>query len=151
MSEVTTTYKDVEITYDEDTNVWSFELRGKMRDAGSLQAAKKFIDAPVPAGEKPAFERFEAFYVREYGYNGAQRVTVTSIAQPGYKKTPRFWVKTADGKREAVEQAEICPITPENEKLVEEYEMLRKQSNHLSKEAEKRLKAMKRVKVVKPA
>lgn len=78
MNELVTEHNGIKITYEERTDSWLFELRGRERRAGSLASAKEKIDAPEPKDKKP-FKRQQAFQ-NQYG-TGWRRVDVTSIAE----------------------------------------------------------------------
>ena len=55
-----TVYQDIAIEYDEQSNAWKFELRGRSRGADSLAKAKEAIDKEPVEKRKP-FPKFEAW------------------------------------------------------------------------------------------
>jgi len=118
-----TTYREIEITYQEQENNWLFELRGKERTAESLTAAKAAIDAPPPK-EKDSFDKIEAWV---YEGNTFKRCTVTSKAHCRYDDN-RYWVSLAEGvtkrgcmKRFQANHYNIFPVSPENDKLISQW------------------------------
>lgn len=83
MSEIKTTHRDIEITYNEHRNRWACELFSK--DAESLADARERIDKKLDAEKKKPFQRFKAF-VKSFGYGKGGSwplVEVTSITDDG--------------------------------------------------------------------
>lgn len=123
-------YNNVEIIYDENDNVWRFELRGRQRSTESLAKAKEAIDKPLPVGKKK-FERFSAYLARHD--SGFKIVEVTSIADgPSWRNKTEVWI-TFDGNRQKVGLDDLYAVTPENEALIAKW----KQHDLQEKEAEK--------------
>lgn len=133
-----TQYNGIEITYDEDKNIWLFELRGRSRNAGSLAAAKEAIDK-VPAEKRAAFPRFDAYLHR---YDGWKNVTVTSVAEErGYGGNPVFWVSC--GNRRSKEQStSLYPVNEHNMALLDKINAIDKEIERYEKQKTALLKQM---------
>jgi len=118
-------YDGVDISYDEYSNQWVFELRGRECKTDSLKAAKEAIDKPDPV-KKKEFKRIPAYVRREIDYSGVRKfvpVDITSVAeQKAYCDTPQFWVVSSDGKRAVESSLRVYQDTPENVARMKAYE-----------------------------
>jgi hypothetical protein len=124
---VKTTYNGTEITYNERTDRWEFELRGSSRSAETLSKAKEVIEKPAPKDKTP-FTRTPAFY-RGYSGDGYQKVEVTSIANSSslyggkevWVSIPTANAKRGDGRpeRTKVRTSDLRAYVPENVELVD--------------------------------
>lgn len=137
---MTTTYGGIKITYDERSNKWMFELRGRERSAESLAKAKEAIDKPEPKDKKP-FTKFEAWFLRMYGCE-AKRVTVTSVADSTWRDGVHLWV--VDGKGRSKESAsDLYPCSPWNDQIIAEMQAIRAQIDDLKRKLTKRKEKLK--------
>jgi hypothetical protein len=109
------THEGVEITYDELTNQWVFELRGRERKVASLKVAKEAIDKPEPVTKAP-FKRTMAFIENNSWQDaGFSKVEVTSVtAESRYETHPHLWVVYPNGERKKVSSRSVIENTPEN-------------------------------------
>jgi len=149
--EIKVVYRDVEITYVEYSNTWSFELRGREKNVPSLQAAKEEIDKPEPEKKKP-FVRTEAYmFISEFfdpeRLNSFEKVRVTSIADTGVGVRKKMWVIRANGRREQVCASELFIINPSNLEIMHEYHVEAKHINRLRNEQDMRLKSLTRIEI----
>lgn len=136
-----TTYKRIEIEYQEDRNVWTFTLRGRDRYAVSLKSAKEAIDKPAPKEEKP-FTRVEGYIMDRW--EGVKAVTVTSVAEKAYDNT-YFWIKNAEGNRS--KEYGVILKNEKNDALIEEYKSLVKQQEQLASKISELKDSMEKVTV----
>lgn len=112
-----TAYSDIEITYDEAKDDWSFELRGRSRRAPSLAKAKEAIDKEPTEKRKQTFPKFEAYF---WSYNAIKVVTVTSVAEDPYHRSgSSFWI-VCDGARKKEKDYSLYPVNEYNTALVEQ-------------------------------
>lgn len=118
---VKVTYNNIEIGYNEDKNIWEFELRGRARTAPSLQQAKESIDKLVRAAKKEStFEKCQAWFLM-YGERFLN-VDVTSYAG-FFGCNHEFWTFIHEFKRrERRSNRELFKVNDHNEKLKSEYE-----------------------------
>lgn len=125
-----TTYKGIEITFEERTEKWEFELRGRKMFRGSLADAKKAIDAPPPKDKKP-FTRIEAYFAGGYSNDGYKKVVVTSLAEENYGH-PTVWI--SDGTRRSKEMARgLKIVNDKNTAIIEQIKDIDKQRDILLK------------------
>lgn len=120
MSEVNTTYRGVEVSYNEHSNEWMCNLF--TIPAESLSAAKVRIDKKLDTDKKTPFKRFKAFVKRfRYNQDGSwPLVEVTSITDDGKEARCMAGKKREKiGGRYSSGELEIYPETPENSALVE--------------------------------
>jgi hypothetical protein len=110
-----TTYRGIEIAYEECHDRWAFLLRGKERHAGTLTLAKQAVDAPAPADKKP-FTRQPAYHMH-YG-RGWEVTTVTSVADSYYGGSRMFWVVGPGKTREKVSEHNLFASTKETAEKV---------------------------------
>jgi hypothetical protein len=135
---ITTTYKDIEIAYDENSDKWRFELHGKERSSETLASAKSAINKTPK--EKSDFVPQPAILLT---YSGSEIVTVTSQAEEvGYDKTIQYWIKDAKGKRSKESITKLYSPGPANQVLLNEAKALDKEAQILRKKAEYKLKEM---------
>lgn len=130
------------VKYDEETNMWSFELRGKYRQTTSLRLAKDIIDKPSPKNSK--FEPIKAFYRPSYS-DTAELLTVTSVADNGR----HYWTLNVDGKRGKHYATEFYAYSPGNIALHETAEQYRKEVDGLRKKIDQANAGMKKLGEVK--
>lgn len=134
---ITTTYRNIEITYSEHMDNWNCELFSK--PANDLRSAKERIDKKLDAEKKTPFTKFKA-YVPSLGYQHNARswplVEVTSITEDGRE----VWI-SREGKREKTgknysgdQSPTVYPETPENTAIVEEIHRLEKQRSVIDKQ-----------------
>lgn len=117
------TYGEVEIIYDESSDKWTFELRGRCRSMESLAKAKEFIDRPVKDDSEKKFEPVKC-WLKRYG-DGFKTVTVTSVADCDYRK--RVWT-VDEHKRRSLETVDnLYPCGVENDALVASWTELQTQ------------------------
>lgn len=142
MDSIKTTYRGIEISYDEGDDKWHFTLRDKDRSAETLANAKKAIDAPVREGKKP-FSRFKAWRKR-YNRDEFELVTVTSIANNRYGGQ-KLWVTGPHGDREQEYPGSLYEISDHNEQLLAQSKVKRDELNNLHAEIQKIEGQMKRI------
>lgn len=128
------THRGVVITYNENSNRWQFTLRGRDKSAESLSLARAAIDKPEPKSAKP-FAKIEAW---EYRNDAPERVTVTGIAEKGWRGMPEVWIKDAGGNRRKEDpESRIYPATDNNNevfaKITEKYAAIRALDDECSK------------------
>ena len=142
------TYGGVEITYDEFTNQWVFELRGRERKVGSLSKAKENIDAPEPVKKKPfthipAMMQAESWARKEI--SNFEKVDITSVAARSYGDMQVWIVRQKNGVREKVSIHRVYENTPENLARIAHYDNLSASRDALNESLEKVQKAMKEI------
>jgi len=123
---VTYSYKNILITYDEDKDVWRFNLRGREKSAKSISNAKAAIDAPPPENEKP-FERIQCWH-NDYG-SGYEVVTVTSLVEDGYSKLG--WITRKDKTRSRYRLTDLYPVNEHNDKVIAQLKTMMEEINLL--------------------
>lgn len=114
-----TIYKEIEITYDEKSNLWLFQLRGRDRSAPSLAKAKEFIDKPAEKSEKP-FERVKVYV---YQWHEWQEGEVTSVAANRGISNPEVWV-VCNKERSKTYAYNCYPMSDANVKAMKDYRRL---------------------------
>lgn len=140
-SALKTTYKGVEIEYNENSDKWTFELDGRERFAQTLTNARAAVDSPERKAKAP-FEKFDAYKISRWE-NKVAKVTVTSFVTETLR-TNEAWV-TLDGKRMKVDLHELYVISPETDQLLAEIRALDKEAEGLRKKSEKKRSEMKNV------
>jgi hypothetical protein len=128
------TYSGVEIEYQEETNKWRFELRGREHKTDSLTDAKIAIDKPEPV-KKQKFERIAAWQ-RSHSWSETifHKVYVTSIAESDYSGRIQVWVvKDSNGERSKEPSETIIAANAENDMLMIEYSNLDKKIQQAEK------------------
>jgi len=119
MSDITTTYRGVEVAYIEHQDVWTCDLFTK--PAQDLRTAKERIDKKLDTEKKTPFNRFKAFVKAfQYGDGSWPLVDVTSITDDGTEA----WCTLGSERRKiggsyGGKPAQIFPDTSENSALVE--------------------------------
>lgn len=141
MSEVTTTYAGVEITYNEDSNRWMFEIDGRERSAETLTNAKKAIDAPERKKAKK-FEKSEVWF-RDWS-GGWKKVIVTSFIEGHAGKIDHAWINR-DGDRRKESLSQLFPDTPETVANIERYKALKAEENVIREKSEAIMRTMTRL------
>lgn len=147
---LTHTHAGIEITYNEATNRWVFECRGRERSSESLALAKTAIDKPEP-NEKPPFKRTTAIYRKSYGGDFAV-VDITSIAQPpkyGSDHCVYYWATDPNPKlghrgktRDRISSNSLCANTPANHAIVAKITELIKLENDLEEQRNRLVNTM---------
>lgn len=136
-------YGGIEITYEERTNVWNFELRGRERNTVSLNDAKEAIDKPDPVKKKP-FTRIPAFVLASIHYGAAhtfEAVQITSVAErQSFNGNPQVWIVDSAGKRSQEPIVKVYQDTPLNRARMASYIAADKHMTNLRKENEAALK-----------
>lgn len=120
MRELKTTYHQIEIAYDEESNRWVYVLWGRERFANSLQKAKADIDTPVEGSN--LFEKKIAAYFLEWWGKEWQEVQVVGVASFDKQEdcddtSHSVWVKIRD-KTEKVHLKSLYAKSPKNDDLV---------------------------------
>lgn len=141
MGNLNTIYAGVLIEYNEADNVWEFNVRGRDRQATSLENAKKAIDRPEPK-EKPPFERVEVFYMASY--RDPVRVTVTSQAISRYGQDRYRIISGPNSKVEVVNARDLYGDTPSNRAAAQNLQSIRTQIEKLNKESNRIQESMTR-------
>lgn len=130
MSEVTTTYCGVAISYAEREDKWVFELLGRERKCDTLTKAKEAINAPPPKNKKP-FTRMQAIKAKFSG--SPSRVEITSLAEaPAYSRNSYVWI-VENGQRQKEDVSYLYAASPANEEKVTAYLAREKQIEALEK------------------
>ncbi len=148
--EIAVDYNGVHVVYNEGNNKWKFDVRGREREADSLEAAKLVIDRPEPK-EKPPFDRFEAWHLA-YG-DSIETVTVTSVAYntASWRSDAEVWVSSVDGNgkpdRSKKDVSSIYPKNPHNDPLIDEIIRLDNRKTELDQAIEAAKKKLKCFKV----
>lgn len=143
-----TQHNEVPIIYHEWGRFWSFELFGKEHQFPHLRDCKEFIDKPPKdADPKRVFKRQKAILGSEYGRpaDGFKKVEVTSVASnSGYDKSVRYWVThTEDKRREVVGAKGLLADTPENEKNIADFDLLRESEKAIQSRINATIKKLK--------
>lgn len=119
MENIKVTYRDIEISYNEDCERWSCKIDdGKWSEKQTLKECKKLIDLFY----KKQVENIECIYVSASSYKcgfGSKRI-ITSISENG-----DVWVKNEKGNREKYSQYslknDLALWNENNLKIVDEY------------------------------
>jgi len=119
---VRTSYRDIAITLDEETNRWIYTVNGRERKANNLTNARQAIDKTLSEVEKAAkkkFEPIEVYYQDSYWDRIIPIVTLTSIVEDETLIVKEVWVSGKFGRRKV--RVERCfSITDDNKKIVEQ-------------------------------
>lgn len=85
-SEFRRTYKtpqhlDVEVFYDEDSNLWRFELNGRMRSKDSLLGAKTSIESFIPQDKRVKMSKvkFKPFEILKLNWGNSYRSNMEDV------------------------------------------------------------------------
>ena len=127
-----TVHNSIEISYNEEKDVWEFTLRGRSRSAQSLSKAKEAIDKEPPEKRTQTFPRFDA-YIFTYGHED-KIVSVTSIADDPYRATTYFWISSKDKSRSKEPASNLFPVNEHNTGVVAEIRRVRKEIDGLEKQ-----------------
>lgn len=143
-----TTHREIEIIYDEGSNKWLFELRGRDRSAASLAEAKAFIDKPEPK-EKPTFERVKVWH---WAYSGdPMAVEITSLGEVSRWSASgglrQVWIQDEKKRRSKVDQTDCYARTELTDAVVESWIKLRKQVETVQSEMQKMKDKLKAVRI----
>ena len=127
-------HSGIAIEYKESDNRWYFELRGRSRNAESLAKAKEAIDKEPAEKRKQTFPRFDAY---RNGYSqGWQIVSITSVADAGYRHGTYFWIQNQKKEREKVSADDLFPVNEHNDKIMAVLKEFEKQIAALKKQKE---------------
>ena len=149
MSDIKTTYREVEITYREGDNDWTCELFSK--PAETLAAAKVRIDKKLDTEAKKPFQRFKAFVSSFYYGKGGSwpLVEVTSITDD---KQEAWCSYNGDRKKISARYSDgnlpLFPDSPENIATVDEIHNIERAQKSLVKRIDE---TVKKLQVWKPA
>jgi uncharacterized protein Yka (UPF0111/DUF47 family) len=94
---ITTTYRDIVISYNENTETWECEVAdGRWSKRTELKDCKKAIDKFIDGGDKikKKFNKFEVLRFDNYDKAKWRTLTVTSINEDG-----DVWVTDVKGNR----------------------------------------------------
>ena len=131
---ITTTYRDIVITYWEGDNKWRFTANGRERSSESLVKAKESIDRAldeVKAEKVKPWQPFEAYLGDRYSTSGKyQKVKVTSVAEDRGYGEGKMWVSN-NGNRSKESISSLYAVTPENDALISEIQRLTKEREAL--------------------
>lgn len=145
--ELRVVHSGVEIKYVEHENQWKVDDAeiGITLRRGSLEEAKKAVDAKLRNAGKGKFKRFEAWKLDGYGSGRYFKVTVTSKVEESYRTSSQYWVswkrirKSYNGrhqynesKREKVDAMNLFPTNATNDRKIARITELRKQIDVLS-------------------
>ncbi len=133
------THSEIEIEYDEASNRWKFELRGRSRSAESLAKAKEAIDK-VPADKQSKFPQTPAFRVGLW--NEHELVVVTSVKGIGWLKDLEVWVKKPDGTRTVESTKALKANSKDNEAILLQKDILKNKIKILENEMRDLIKSM---------
>lgn len=126
-------YNGTEITYNEANARWEFTLRNRDRYAETLTKAREAIDKPVPEKAKP-FERVQCWYE---GYDGWEKVMVTSVAERRWGDQYKLWVMDSKKNRSKQWNTSLFPCGPCNNEVVAAISTLKTQINELTDKRDK--------------
>lgn len=138
MTPIKTIYKDTEITYDENRNVWTFTLLGRDRKAESLANAKVSIDKLAAQEKAKAFDPVPAILVEYGGKHTFGKIT--SIAESGDDGT-YVWF-SADGNRRKHRISDLTADLPANRQLLAEAAALGREIDTLRKKRDHKLEEL---------
>jgi hypothetical protein len=113
---IKTTYRDVEITFDEKNETWNCEVNTRRSSRTNLKDCKAAIDKFLD-GEKKLKHKFDRFEVIKKDYSQWERLTVTSITDDA------VWVTDARGNRQKNSEYDCKGLfldTPENNAIIEQ-------------------------------
>ena len=121
-------YKGIEISYDENNEVYSCDIADYVSKRQSLKVLKSIIDKHIKAED--SFEPVKAYMFK---YDTPQVITIVSrIDDTGYGKV--VWIKDEKGKRTKERIDEIYLWCAENEKIFKAIDTIEKQITELSKQ-----------------
>ena len=123
---LTTVYKKVEITFDEDTELWTTKEHGCDL---SLKAMKRKIDAHIK--KEKGFGKIQVYINNGWNRDHYALVTITSINEQG-----EVWIKhNDDGRREKkYAHQEFYENTDFNRDIFQKLDELIKEQQRISKE-----------------
>ena len=140
---ITVIHSGIEITYDENNNVWKFELRGRERKAESLVKAKEAIDKPEPISKKK-FEPIAGFMLSGPYNKEFEDVSVTSIVERGFGLGTYVWV-SKNGSRSKERLRNVYQDSPENRQTLSELLDIINQMTKLEEIKDKKIQSLKPV------
>ena len=127
-----TTYKGIEIQYDEDFNSWDCSCDYGKYSGESLVAVKSWIDRQ----EKKKFQRYEVIVKVYYGLEIA---TVTS------EKDSEVWIKYKNGTKEKARKKNIVKKTDDNIKLYNQIKEVEKELKIFSQNKESEIQELTKI------
>jgi len=135
MSNITTTYKDHDIRYEETTNKWVIyapEASGSQRvsEQLGLEAAKKSIDRRLRVAK--SFNRHQAILV---DWGTPRTVTVTSYAKDR-SQVLEAWIVNAKGERSRVRLDTLREFNPKSGELLVKLNNLTEAKKRVDREYE---------------
>lgn len=127
---ITITYRDHEITYNEEDNMWTCDAFASRQGSPGLALAKKRIDKLLDGDEqkKPVFNRVDAWY---FDYSKPVKVTLTSKTEDGYYCTK------PDGKREKLRSYDMSKLyadTMQNSERIKRWREVAEQQRKLGEQ-----------------
>ena len=143
-TKIKSVYSDIVIEYDEERNVWLFELRGRDRSAESLVKAKEAIDK-APAPNKKAFARTPAF---RFTYNDVTKGAVTSIAGDSTYGGVSVWFVSNKGERSKESASKVYILDFENEGHIAQWRQLRAEKLAIEQRLDLTVACMKNFKAI---
>jgi len=125
-TQIVVRHEDIDITYDQEKNVWRLPLRGRERSFESLAKAKEAINRPAPEGKKSGFAPTQA-WLQQGAYDGSSwcPTTITAIAEISCG-TQRVWA-TFPGGRRKMRLSDLYLTSTANNALIEKMSELTKQ------------------------
>jgi len=132
MNEAKITYKGTEIVYSEKNDRWEFTRDGMERFGTTLTEAKKKIDDQ----DKKKNNFPIAVFASEEHRGRLVRARVTSINEYGSKYRNCRVVEEGDNSSSLWSSDNLFAVTPENTKIVDEYNQIRGQIKALDEKAD---------------
>lgn len=137
---ITTTYRDIVITYDENNEVWKCQVNDKFRNLTKLQDCKNAIDKFLNGAEKlkKKFDRFEV--IEKNYYSDWNKLTVTSITDDA------VWVTDSEGNRQKKSDHDCRNLfldTPENNATINKIKLKTAEIKKIEDEINKLIETLK--------
>lgn len=137
---ITTTYREVTITFDENNETWNCQVNTKHRSRTNLKDCKDAIDKFLDGEEKlkKKFDRFEV--IRKDYHSGWEKLTVTSVTDDA------VWVTDAKGNRQKKSDYDCRSLfldTVENNATIEQIKLKEAEAKKVYKEIEKLIETLK--------
>lgn len=143
---IAVTYSGIAIAYNEVSDNWRFELRGRSRSATSLSKAKEAIDKEPVEKRKQTFPRFDAYIFNSY--EDARIVTVTGVGEQGWGGQQTFWVDNK-GKRSKESASSLYPVNEKNTAIAKELARIKKEINRLGGDSDAQMKKLEKITIPK--
>lgn len=141
---ITVVHDGVTITYEEESNRWTFELRGRERFSESLAKAKEAIDKPEPVAKKRKFDPIPGWTRDRWSGDKWKSVKVTSVAESQSWRVS-VWVTGEHGSREKKDATDIYAANPRNDLMRAEIDDLEKQIEKMQDKVTKLFDKLQRV------